>query len=86
MVHTRFFSDEHAAKAEYADMQDTLTSILNVVPEASEAEDMEKMRRLFEAVASAKFPEALIIPQWLLSSGQRATMAGDATWPDNYGV
>jgi hypothetical protein len=44
MVHTRFFSDERGAKAEYADMRDALTSILNIVPEASDAENNEKMR------------------------------------------
>jgi hypothetical protein len=58
MVHTRFFSDEPGAKAEYEDMRDALTSILNIVPEASEAENNEKMRPVNEAVASfvERFP------------------------------
>jgi hypothetical protein len=58
MVHTRFFSDERGAKAEYAKMRDALTSILNIVPEASDAEISEKMRPVHEAVASfvERFP------------------------------
>lgn len=58
MVHTRFFRDEAEAEAEYQEMRDALTSILSTVPEASEAENREKMYPVYEAVASfvERFP------------------------------
>jgi hypothetical protein len=52
VVHTRFPSDEAGAKAEYEDMRDALTSLLNIVPEANEAENGEKMHPGYETVAS----------------------------------
>ena len=58
MVHTRFFIAKAEADAEYESMLDALASILDVVPEASEAEEEEKMNRVHHAITTflEKFP------------------------------
>jgi hypothetical protein len=58
MFHTRFFSAKAEADAEYESMRDALASILDVVPEASEAEEEEKMNRVHHAITAflEKFP------------------------------
>lgn len=50
MVHTRFFSAKAEPDAEYDSMRDALASILQVVPEASEADDKRKMNCLHQGI------------------------------------
>jgi hypothetical protein len=58
MVHTRFFSQEAEAHVEYGRMRDALAAIIDIVPDVSEAEDRDKMRPVYRAVASfiERFP------------------------------
>jgi len=58
IVHTRFFSAKAEADAEYESIRDHLTSILDVVPEASETEREEKMDPVHQAITAflERFP------------------------------